>query len=64
MSERFGGAAARLCHAAVVLLGWRPGDFWDATPAELAMALMPPDAAPDSPDKATIDALRLQFPDN
>ena len=29
-------AARRLAGAAAQLLGWRPDDFWDATPAELA----------------------------
>lgn len=45
MSERFGPAALRLCGIAAQLLGWRPGEFWAATPAELATALAPPDAA-------------------
>lgn len=63
MSERFGDAAAKLCHAASLLLGWRPGEFWDATPAEFGLALQPPIAAPDSPDKATIEALLRRFPD-
>ena len=35
----FGEGAARLCGAAAQLLGWRPAEFWAATPAELAMAL-------------------------
>ena len=45
MSERFGTAAVRLCGIAARLLGWRPGEFWAATPAELAAALAPPDDA-------------------
>lgn len=45
MSETF-AATARRCHAiAVRLLGWRPDEFWRATPAELAMALADPDGA-------------------
>jgi uncharacterized phage protein (TIGR02216 family) len=63
MSERFGVAAARLCHVASVVLGWRPGEFWNATPAELRLALQAPAAAVDSPDRATIEALRRHFPD-
>ena len=62
MSERFGEAAVRLCHAAGSLLGWRPADFWEATPAELATALRAPELA-DAPDLATIEALKLRFPD-
>lgn len=60
--ERFGEAAARLCNAAAAMLGWRPGEFWDATPAELAMALQAPCGA-DGPDIETIEALKLRFPD-
>ena len=35
MSETFGPAALRLCALAARLLGWRPAEFWAATPAEL-----------------------------
>lgn len=59
----FGDAAARLSSAAGALLGWRPDEFWNATPAELALALAPPGDAGDAPDRATIDALRTRFPD-
>jgi hypothetical protein len=46
-----------------VLLGWRPGEFWEATPAELASVLqqLTPDA--DAPDSSTLDELRRLFPD-
>lgn len=40
--DSFGEAAARLCSAANVLLGWRPGEFWDSTPAELVLAVRAP----------------------
>ena len=63
MTELFGEAAARLCNATAVLLGWRPDEFWSATPAELCLALQAPGAGPDGPDLATIDALRRRFPD-
>jgi hypothetical protein len=43
------------------LLGWRPDEFWSATPAELATALKAPDCEP--PDQATIAELRARFPD-
>ena len=63
MSERFGDAAARLCGAASHLLGWRPNEFWESTPAELALALRAPDAGAEGPDPATIEELRRRFPD-
>ncbi|MFA7604180.1 MAG: phage tail assembly chaperone [Novosphingobium sp.] len=45
MSDSFAAAALRLFGLAARRLGWRPGDFWAATPAELMTALVPPDAA-------------------
>jgi hypothetical protein len=46
-----------------MLLGWRPDEFWNATPAELAavLAALMPDA--DAPDALMIDELRRRFPD-
>jgi hypothetical protein len=38
-AERFSHGAARLGGLIPRLLGWRPEDFWDATPAELAAIL-------------------------
>ncbi len=35
----FAAAALRAAHAAAALLGWRPAEFWAATPAELRTAL-------------------------
>lgn len=62
MSQSFGEAATRLFSAASMLLGWRPQEFWDATPAELAGALSSPES-PAAPDAALIAELRRQFPD-
>lgn len=49
MSEAtFAASASRLAGVAGAVAGWRPGDFWEATPAELAavlMALTGPEAA-------------------
>lgn len=43
MSEpRFGPGTLRLAAIAAQALGWRPAEFWSATPAELAAALAPP----------------------
>lgn len=55
----FGESAARLCHAAGLLLGWRPHEFWNATPAELALALSAPG---DEAEGMTIDELKRRFP--
>lgn len=63
MSERFGEAAARMCTAASLILGWRPDEFWSATPAELALALQAPAEANEALDRATIEELRRRFPD-
>ena len=41
MSADFGPGAARLGGLSARLLGWRPDDFWRATPAELAAVLAP-----------------------
>jgi hypothetical protein len=56
MTERFGDAAARCCSLAAQMLGWRPAEFWSATPAELAMALRVPQecAASHPPSRETI----------
>lgn len=63
MKSGFGDAAARLCSAASLLLGWRPEEFWRSTPAELAVAMQVPVAAAEAPDPATIEQLQRQFPD-
>lgn len=61
-SERgFGDLASKLCGVVCRLLGWKPREFWEATPAELAAMLADEGSAP--PDEATIEALRRQFPD-
>ena len=58
----FGEAAVRLAGASAMLLGWRPGEFWGATPAELAAALGITGSA-EGPDKATVAELLRRFPD-
>ena len=59
----FGEEARRLAGAATALLGWRPDDFWRATPAELLAALMPGGEVGEPPDKQVIEALMTRFPD-
>ncbi len=60
----FADGAGRLAGLAGALIGWRPAEFWAATPAELAAvirALGNEDGAPAGPS----DLARLQemFPD-
>jgi hypothetical protein len=45
----FGEGARRLSALAARLLGWRPGEFWAATPAELAAILAPEAEAGSAP---------------
>lgn len=63
----FAESARRLAGQAGLLLGWRPDEFWSATPAELETALgalaamMPESTAP--PDQATLARLKEMHPD-
>lgn len=61
MSEapRFAPAALALCAIAARALGWRPSEFWAATPAELAAALglCPADGADPGIDRQTLQRL-------
>lgn len=60
----FVAAASRLAGLAGALLGWRPREFWNATPAELAAilsAMSPP--ANEAADQALVARLKEQFPD-
>ena len=62
--KSFAQSALRLAGLSGALLGWRPDDFWRATPAELAAVLGA--LAPDEELCASADDLaRLQeiFPD-
>jgi hypothetical protein len=56
VTSTFAACAARWCSLSARLLGWRPGEFWSATPAELAMALAAPDdpACPPPPSREMI----------
>ncbi|MEZ5693205.1 MAG: phage tail assembly chaperone [Altererythrobacter sp.] len=57
MTDDFGAAATRLSGLAARALGWRPAEFWNATPAELQAALTDPASQPASLDRATLDRL-------
>jgi hypothetical protein len=39
VNDNFAAGAARLAGLAGALLGWRPDEFWRATPGELAAVL-------------------------
>jgi len=64
MSAHFGDAALRLAGLAARLLGWRPAEFWAATPAELAAALAPPDASDAAPPLGRDELTRLMEQDD
>jgi len=61
----FAESAARLAGFAGAVLGWRPGEFWVATPAELTAVVraLAGDHAAPPPDAATIARLKEMFPD-
>jgi hypothetical protein len=44
-------------------LGWRPDDFWAATPADLRLALGLDDAGGPGADSALLTRLLEAFPD-
>jgi uncharacterized phage protein (TIGR02216 family) len=63
-SERFSEAAGRLAGLAGALLGWRPEEFWRATPAELGAvldAMLGPGEV--GAGRADLDRLMERFPD-
>lgn len=60
---QFAEAARSAWPIAARLLGWRPDDFWNATPAELAGALAEPMGV-GSPARDQIEALMTRFPDD
>ena len=59
----FAGSAARLAGIAGALLGWRAGEFWAATPAELAGVIAV--LAPEETGASSGDLARLMemYPD-
>lgn len=59
----FADAARRAAHVAAAVLGWRPGEFWAATPAELVTALGLDEKPPAPADATKLAALMEAFPD-
>jgi uncharacterized phage protein (TIGR02216 family) len=63
-AQTFAESARTLAGLAGAVLGWRPEEFWRATPAELAavlVAMMPEPPAAVSP--ADLARLMKRFPD-
>ena len=60
---RFGDQAAELAGLAAALLGWRPSEFWNSTPAELATCLGASGQPVAEMDRAALTRLQAQFPD-
>ena len=66
MSKLLAPAALRAAGLAARWLGWRPADFWSATPAELAAALagLTGGEAAEAPlSEGALSQLMEQFPD-
>jgi hypothetical protein len=64
VGDEFAASARHLAGLTGAVLGWRPDEFWTATPAELATifdALSPPREAP--PTRDDVARLKEQFPD-
>ena len=61
----FSEGAARLAGLAGALLGWRPDEFWRATPAELAAVLdaLAGDGSAAPLSRAELEQLEERFPD-
>lgn len=57
MSETFAATARRLSGLVPRLLGWRPGEFWQATPAELAAIFDEAGEAPAPLSRLELNAL-------
>jgi hypothetical protein len=61
----FADVAAQLAARTALTLGWRPDDFWNATPAELLGILHAMAGDGEAPPSADImRRLMTQFPDS
>ena len=58
---KFGQRAVALSGFAARLLGWRPDEFWRATPAELANAIA--DGQAETVEADELERLLARFPD-
>jgi Phage tail assembly chaperone protein, TAC len=55
--------AVHLAGLSAALLGWRPHEFWAATPAELATIIAALSPEPVAADAEVISRMKEQFPD-
>lgn len=64
-ADSFEVAARRAARVSAALLGWRPGEFWAATPEDLRTALGLDEASDDAPaDGAMLVRMMEAFPDD
>ncbi|BBB13500.1 hypothetical protein SPYCA_2758 [Sphingopyxis sp. FD7] len=63
--QAFGPRAARLLGVMARVAGWRPEDFWAATPADVAAVLAGwiDESGVAGFDRAALSAMMEQFPD-
>lgn len=62
--ERFSDSAGRLAGLAGALLGWRPDEFWRATPAELGAVLRAmAEGDGEAASRSDLERLMERFPD-
>lgn len=59
----FATAASRLAGLTGGLIGWRPEEFWSATPAELEAIFTALAPSQEAADQSLIARLKEQFPD-
>ena len=57
VADRFATALPRLAALAAQALGWAPDTFWNATPADLALALGSAEPAGEGMDRAQLSLL-------
>jgi uncharacterized phage protein (TIGR02216 family) len=62
--ERFSESAGQLAGLAGAVLGWRPEEFWRATPAELGAVLGAMAGREEAPaGRSDLERLMQRFPD-
>jgi hypothetical protein len=64
MSARFADGSQRLAGMAAAIAGWRPDEFWRATPSELATVIAALAGDPEaSAGQSELQRLQEMFPD-
>ena len=59
----FAESARQLAGHTALLLGWRPDEFWNATPAELATIVAALSPTSEAADGAMLSQMMELFPD-